>query len=176
MSSNHHIHFAPSTHVPHCASKSGYANSEICLSVPAFIEASYYVSINSPGKAKPHDALYLAKSADIKATRRPLTDDADNYRLPPSPYKWEEHTKQLMQGFAASLSRSEQVNLEESVTSDIGAGTEFFASVLIMACSLIPYVGPLISTAGTDALEAMKGLRKDSTAEEAEAALISAEN
>lgn len=41
-----------------------------------------------------------------------------------------------------------------------------------MAASLIPYIGPLVSTMGSQVLDHMKDLKTDSTAQEAEAAGI----
>ena len=55
-------------------------DSTIVVNVPQFIESSYMVASNQ--RAKPHDAVYLAKSADIKATRIPKSDGGDNWRLP----------------------------------------------------------------------------------------------
>ncbi|KAL8657225.1 MAG: hypothetical protein Q9226_002120, partial [Calogaya cf. arnoldii] len=138
-----------------------------------FIGGSYYVSINVTSKAKPHDAVYLAESDRIRATRLPPSHSSDRWRLPPEYYWWGGYTQQLMRSYAGETSRSDQINLQEATTSDIGAGTEYFVSLLLNAASLIPYVGPLVSTMGTQVLENMKGLRTDSTAEEADAAGVS---
>lgn len=51
----------------------------LIVNVPAFIEASYWVSIGDASKAAPHDAVYLANSEDIKATRMPETDSYDKW-------------------------------------------------------------------------------------------------
>ncbi|KAL8847487.1 MAG: hypothetical protein Q9221_007480 [Calogaya cf. arnoldii] len=147
-------------------------DSTLIVNVAKFIEASYYVSINDPSKAKPHDAVYLAKSDQIRAKRLPFSDSYDKWRLPPEYYKWEAYTKQLMRTYAGEISRADQNNLQETTTSDIGAGTESFVSLLINASSLIPYIGPLVATLGAEVLENMKGLQTDSTEQEAEAAGI----
>ncbi|KAL8942189.1 MAG: hypothetical protein Q9216_001797 [Gyalolechia sp. 2 TL-2023] len=147
-------------------------DSTLIVNVPKFIEASYYVSINDASKAKPHDAVYLAKSDQIRATRLPHSDEGAHWTLPPQYYWWGAYTQKLMRSYAGEISRSDQINLQETSTSDIGAGTEFFVSLLLNAASLIPYVGPLVSTMGGQVLENMKGLRTDSSAEEAEAAGI----
>ena len=83
-------------------------------------------------------------------------------------------TKLLMRSYSGEISRADQINLQETSTSDIGAGTEFFVSLLLNAASLIPYVGPLVSTMGGQVLDNMKDLRTDSSEQEAEAAGIQA--
>ena len=52
---------------------------------------------------------------------------------------------------------------------------DLFLNIILFAASLIPYVGPLVSTLGGQVLENMKDLRTDSSDEEASAAGISAE-
>ncbi|KAL8998898.1 MAG: hypothetical protein Q9169_002117 [Polycauliona sp. 2 TL-2023] len=125
--------------------------------------------VNVPN-AKPHDAVYLAKSAQIAATRLPLSK---TWALPGEFYWWTARTKELMRTYSGENPRSDQINLQEASTSDIGAGTEFFVSLLLNAASLIPYVGPLVSTLGAQVLDNMKDLRTDSTEQQAEAAGIS---
>ncbi|KAL8836831.1 MAG: hypothetical protein Q9176_006064 [Flavoplaca citrina] len=147
-------------------------DSTLIVNIPKFVEASYYVSINDPSKAKPHDAVYLAKSDQIHATRLPYSDSWDKWTLPPEYYGWNRATKLLMRSYSGEISRADQINLQETSTSDIGAGTEFFVSLLLNAASLIPYVGPLVSTLGGQVLENMKDLRTDSSEQEAEAAGI----
>ena len=148
-------------------------DSTLIVNVPKFIAASYYVAGGASQVENPHDALYLAKSADIKATR---LADPGHWILPPSEYGWEKHTKHLMRSYASEIGRMDQANLEEvTKESDLGAGQEFFLNVLVMASTLIPYVGPLISTLSAEGVEALKGLRKDSSPEEAKAAGISTE-
>ena len=147
-------------------------DSTLIVNVPKFIEASYYVSINDPSQAKPHDAVYLAKSDQLRATRIPFSDSYEKWTMPPEYYNWNAHTKVLQRSYAGEISRADQVNLQEIKTSDMGAGTEFFASLLLNASSLIPYIGPLVSTLGFQVLEAMKDLRTESSEEEADAAGI----
>jgi hypothetical protein len=86
-------------------------DSTIIINVPAFIEASYWVSINDSSRAKPHDAIYLAKSTSIKATRLPASDSWDNWTMPPEYYHWDLHTKPLMHTYSGDISRQDQVNL-----------------------------------------------------------------
>ena len=145
-------------------------DSTLIVNVPKFIAASYYVSGGASRVENPHDALYLAKSADIKASRLPAPD---HWILPPLVYDWRIHTRPLMRSYAKEIGRMDQSNLQEVNTSDLGAGEEFFLNVLVMASSLIPYVGPLISTLGAEGIEALKGLRTDSDTKEVEAAGIS---
>lgn len=78
-----------------------------------------------------------------------------------------------MRSYAGEISRAVQINLQETQTSDIGAGTEFAVSILLLAATLIPYIGPLVSTMGFRVLDSMKELKTDSTAQQAEAAGIS---
>ncbi|KAL9033814.1 MAG: hypothetical protein Q9180_005750 [Flavoplaca navasiana] len=61
-------------------------DSTLIVNIPKFVEASYYVSVNDPTKAKPHDAVYLAKSDQIHATRLPYSDSWDKWSLPPEYY------------------------------------------------------------------------------------------
>lgn len=147
-------------------------DSTLIVNVPKFVEASYWVSVGDASKSRPHDAVYLAKSDQIKATRLPYSDHDRKWTLPPEYYRWESVTKVLMRTYSGEISRQDQINLQEASTKDIGAGTEFFVSLLINASSLIPYVGPLVSTLGAQVLENMKDLRVDSTEEEADAAGI----
>jgi hypothetical protein len=48
-------------------------------------------------------------------------------------------------------------------------------NIILFAASLIPYVGPLVSTLGSQVLENMKDLRTDSNDDKASAAGISAQ-
>ena len=148
-------------------------DSTLIVNVPKFIAASYYVAGGAHSVENPHDAIYLAKSADIKATLFPKPPNY-NWRVPPSVYTWEHHTKPLMRTYSQEVGRMDQISLQENSSSDLGAGEELFLNVLVMASSLIPYVGPVIATLGVEGIEALKGLRTDSSAEEAEAAGISA--
>jgi hypothetical protein len=50
---------------------------------------------------------------------------------------------------------------------------DLFLNIVLFAASLIPYVGPLVSTLGTQVLDNMKDLRTDSSDEEANAAGVS---
>ena len=146
-------------------------DSTLIVNVPKFIAASYYVSGGASRVENPHDALYLAKSVDIKASRLP---PPDHWILPPVYYDWRVHTKHLMRSYAKEIGSMDQANLQEAATSsDLGAGEEFFLSVLVMASSLIPYVGPLVSTLGEAGIEKLKGLRTDAEEEDPEAAGIS---
>lgn len=145
-------------------------DSTIIVNIPQFIESSFLVAYDQT--AKPHDAVYLAKSADLKATRVPPSDDGQNWRLPPEYYKWEVHTQQLSLSYSAELSSSEQVNMKEVTTSRLSLGEEFALSVLLMAASLIPYVGPLVATIGSKVLDNMKDIRSDSSDDEVAASGI----
>lgn len=142
-------------------------DSTIVVNVPQFIESCYFVSTNP--SIRPYNSIYLAKSADIKATRVPPADSWDNWHLPSGVYSWVRDMPGLMTSYSAELSRSEQINLIESQTSDIGVGTEFGVNILLMGASMIPYVGPLIAAGGTIMLDKMKNLNTDSSAEDAQA-------
>ena len=61
-------------------------DSTITIYIPQFIGASYWVSIGNSVKGKPIDSIYLAKSADIKATRLPKWDSNRPWSLPPEFY------------------------------------------------------------------------------------------
>ena len=150
-------------------------DSTIIVNVPAFIEASYWVSINDSSKAKPHDAVYLAKSTSIKAKRLPFSDSYEHWRMPPEYYNWGLHTKPLMHSYAGDIGRQDQLNLQEASTSKVSGEAELFLNIILFAASLIPYVGPLVSTLGGQVLENMTDLRTDSSDQEASAAGISAQ-
>lgn len=91
-------------------------DNTLIINVPQFIEASFWFA-GKPTRAKPHDSIYLAKSADIKATRVPKSDSYNNWRLPPEYYDWRIHTQLLQRTYAGEISRSDQVNLQEMKSS-----------------------------------------------------------
>ena len=97
-------------------------DSTLIANVPKFIAASYYVSGGADHKENPHDALCLAKSADINAMRLP---GPGHRRLPPTVYQWGNHMESLMRSYAKELGRMDEANLEEVSTSDLGASEEF---------------------------------------------------
>lgn len=94
--------------------------------------------------------------------------------MPPEYYKWELHTKELMRSYAGEIGRADQVNLQEATTSSVSGEVDLFVNIILCAASLIPYVGPLISTVGGQVLENMKDLRTDADDQEASAAGITA--
>jgi hypothetical protein len=130
-------------------------DSTLIVNVPQFIEASYFVAAE-PKRAKPHDSLYLAKSLDIKASRVHKSDSRNKWRLPPRYYDWRTHTQKLQRTYAGQISRSDRVSLQETKTSNIGAGAELGVDILLMVASLIPYIGQLVATMGNQVLENMK--------------------
>ncbi|KAF4237715.1 hypothetical protein CNMCM8980_002374 [Aspergillus fumigatiaffinis] len=129
----------------------------IIVNIPKFIEQSYLVATNQ--KASPHDAIYLADSKDISAKPRTPSDD---WKWPQD-YFWASVVKTV---YAEYLSRTEQMNLIEQTTSDLGMGGELALTVLCMAASLVPYVGPFLATAGSIAIEKLKNVESTSPAED----------
>ena len=63
--------------------------------------------------------------------------------------------------------------MKETTVSRLSVGEEFGLNVLLMAASLIPYVGPLVATIGGKVLDNMKDIRSDSTDEDVDASGIS---
>ena len=142
-------------------------DSTLVVNVPKFIEASFEVAANFDG-ASPFDSIYLAKSADIKATR--VKNKQPKWELPPEYYTWEWHTQKLMLSYSGQLSKADQINLQEVRSSDVSASAELAVNLLLMAASLIPYVGPVLSTLGGAVLDKMKDVENDSGAEQEEVA------
>ena len=107
---------------------------------------------------------------DIKAKRLP---DPGHWLLPPLVYDWRIHIKPLMRSYAKELGRTDEADLEEVSHSDLSASEEFFLCVLMMASSLAPYVGQVLSTLNQEGIDALKGLHKDSDDAQLNAAGIS---
>jgi hypothetical protein len=129
----------------------------IVVNIPKFIEQSYLVATNQ--KATPHDAIYLADSRDISAKRRSPSDD---WKWPQG-WFWGSEFKTV---YAEYLSRAEQMNLIEETSKDLGMKGEFGLTVLCMAASLVPYVGPFLASAGSIAIDKLKIIQTTSPATE----------
>lgn len=105
----------------------------------------------------PLDAVYLNNSASIIAKKRP---HSDAWKFPQESIKWE-WTSVSLSDF---ISKTEQVNMQESTKSHLGLGEEMALTILCMAASLVPYVGPFLATAGSLGIEQLKGVTTDSPA------------
>lgn len=67
--------------------------------------------------------------------------------------------------YAAFLSKIEQINLIQVSNSDLSRGAQIILNVLIMAVSLVPYVGPFLATGGTFLLERLENVVTSETPE-----------
>ncbi|PWY94100.1 hypothetical protein BO94DRAFT_582504 [Aspergillus sclerotioniger CBS 115572] len=137
-------------------------DSTLIVDIAKFVDACYLVSTNPT--AAPHDALYLANATDIRGSRY----EAKGSNIPPSGGKiwWSLLKDENVKSYVAQVSKAEQMNLQEAQTSDLGAGAEIALNVL-MAASLVPYVGPFLSTVGSAEIEGLTNVKVDSSAGEA---------
>ncbi|RJE24624.1 hypothetical protein PHISCL_03048 [Aspergillus sclerotialis] len=132
-------------------------DKSLIINIPKFIEQSFLVATNR--EASPHDTIYIADSQDISAKRRVHSTE------------WMYPQEQIWvsvngKPYADYLSRVEQMNLVEETSSELGMGAEIVLSVLCMAASLVPYVGPFLAVAGTAAIEKLKNVQKTSPPED----------
>ncbi|KAL2843912.1 hypothetical protein BJY01DRAFT_248375 [Aspergillus pseudoustus] len=143
-------------------------DSTLIVNIPKFIDACFMVSMDPT--AAPHDALYLAKAADITAKPYKI----DGWQYPDCPIAWKVGEK-TMKSYAGQVGKAEQIHLQEVTLSKLGGWEEFGLNLLVFAASLVPYIGPLLVMAGTEGIKALKDVQIDSSEEKLKAAGISSD-
>ncbi|MCJ1348327.1 hypothetical protein MMC31_006558 [Peltigera leucophlebia] len=105
------------------------------------------------------DDLLVGKSLENKLPKGILLGGKFKFPGRALAIEWNSYT------YAAFLSEIEQINLTQVSDSDLSPGAEMALTVLIMAVSLVPYVGPFLATGGTLVVERLKNVVTSETPE-----------
>ncbi|OJJ67753.1 hypothetical protein ASPBRDRAFT_661119 [Aspergillus brasiliensis CBS 101740] len=124
----------------------------VVVNVPKFIDACFGLYLPNP--PLPYDAVYVTHCENIHAKCWP-----DRPGLFPGSTVWPE---EVGRSYSAVINTMDQINLQETTKSELGTGAEIGLSILCMAASLVPYIGPLLATGGDVMIEKLKNIRTDS--------------